>query len=410
LINMSEQPERRRYLSAAEAAAKLGVSTASLYAYVSRGHLRSEPDPKSPRASRYLASEVERLVQRKRARARPELAALEALDWGSPVLESRLTLIDGGRFYYRGVDALALAREARFEDVVRLLWEWESERAAPAATPTAPFLDALERLRDLPPVERLQALLPVAAAGDPGAFDTRPDAVAATGWRIVDLMTRVATGEVDSTGAVAERLARGWSVRARAARRLIDTALIACADHELNVSAFAVRVVASTRSTPYDAVLAGLAALRGPRHGGHTARVEALLDEAGSPEALPRTVSERTQRGEPVPGFGHPLYPAGDPRGELLFRAVEAGWPASPAAGFVEAAREAGRSLLGEHPTLDFGLVAVRRALGLPRGSALVLFALGRTAGWIAHAREQYALDALIRPRADYRGPRPDID
>jgi citrate synthase len=183
-------------------------------------------------------------------------------------------------------------------------------------------------------------------------------------------------------------------------------ALIACADHELNVSAFAVRVVASTRSSPYDAVTAGLAALRGPLHGGHTARVEALLDEAGSPERLGRTVRERVRRGKPVPGFGHPLYPDGDPRATLLFSAIAEAWPRSRDAAFARAAREAGRTLGGE-PTLDFGLVLLRRALRLPAGCALVLFALGRTAGWIAHAREQYAAGSLIRPRAVYRGPPP---
>jgi citrate synthase len=185
-------------------------------------------------------------------------------------------------------------------------------------------------------------------------------------------------------------------------------ALVSCADHELNVSAFAVRVVASTRTSPYDAVAAGLAALRGPLHGGHTARVEALLDEAKSPGALARTVRERIRRGESIPGFGHPLYPAGDPRGKLIFEAVEDGWPRSQAAGFQRAARYAGRSVLGDHPTIDFGLVVLRRALGLPAGSALVLFALGRTAGWIAHAKEQYALGSLIRPRAVYRGAPPE--
>src|SRR5690606_5194972 len=132
--------------------------------------------------------------------------------------------------------------------------------------------------------------------------------------------------------------------------------------------------------------------------------VEAFLDEAGSPDALARTIEARIRRGEPVPGFGHPLYPEGDPRARLLFSAVERTRPGSPEAAFARAARAAGGGLLGDQPTLDYGLVLLRRALGLPRGSALVLFALGRTAGWIAHAMEQYALEPLIRPRAAYVG------
>jgi citrate synthase len=405
---MSDASERRGYLSAAEAAARLGIRVASLYAYVSRGRIRSEPDPHNPRASRYLAADVERFLGRKQARSRPELAALTALDWGSPVLESSLTLIDSGRFYYRGRDALELARTSRFEDVVRLLWRWEGEPPSHEPDVSAACWSTLQRLRDLPAMERLQVVLPVAAAEDGAAFDTRAEAVGSTGWRILRLLAAAATlVRVDGGLPIADRLARGWKARSREASRLIDLALIACADHELNVSAFAVRVVASTKSSPYDAVAAGLAALRGPLHGGHTARVEALLDEAGTPTELLRTVQARVRRGESVPGFGHPLYPAGDPRADLLFSAVAEVWPRSAASGFAGAARAAGEKVLGAEPTVDFGLVLLRRALGLAEGSALVLFALGRTAGWIAHAIEQYQVSSLIRPRAVYRGPPP---
>jgi citrate synthase len=293
--------------------------------------------------------------------------------------------------------------------VVHLLWEWDPGGREPELAFPAECRKALDRLRDLPMMERVQAILPIAAAEDTGAFDTRAEAVNATGWRILGLLTGTVTLAPTLEGSgLASNLARGWNVRSREGRRLLDLALICCADHELNVSAFAVRVVASTRTSPYDAVAAGLAALRGPLHGGHTARVEALLDEAGSPEALVRTMRERIRRGEPIPGFGHPLYPEGDPRGTLLFEAVAEGWPGSEATGFLRAAREAGSSLVGDHPTLDFGLVVLRRALKLPAGSALVLFALGRTAGWIAHAKEQYALGTLIRPRAVYRGVPPE--
>lgn len=407
---MTKRPAGAQYLTAHEAAARLGISRASLYAYVSRGRLRSQPDPANPRASRYLASDVERLLGLKRVRGRPELAALEALDWGDPVLESSLTLIEGGRLYYRGRDAVRLAREATFEDAVHLLWGWDAERPPAWTGVPSPCAEALrDALAALPMVERMQAVLPLAAADDASAFDLRPDAVIAKGWRILELLAAAATLQLEGPQqGMADRLATGWGAAASGARRLLDTALVLCADHELNVSAFAVRVVASTRSSPFDAVQAGLAALRGPRHGGHTARVEALLDEARSPEALVRTVAERIRRGEAVPGFGHPLYPAGDPRAAVLFQAVEALAPTSAEAAFARAGLEAGRDLLGEPPTLDFALVTLRRALGLPLGAALAIFALGRTAGWIAHAMEQYALDALIRPRAAYRGPPPE--
>ena len=377
-------------MSATEAVGILGVTPASLYAYVSRGRLHAQPDPRDPRRSRYLAADVERLRDRKQARLHPDAAARKSLHWGIPILESSLTLIDDGRVFYRGHDAMALARNGQFEDVVRLLWECDAAPHA-ARPPASPALrTALARLDALPAIERLQAVLPIAAADDSSAFDVRPESVASTGWRILALLTAAATRQsLDRPAPIASSLATGWNVRARPGRRLLDMALILCADHELNVSAFAARVVASTGSSPYDVVGAGLGALKGPRHGGHTARVENFLDECGSPAGVRGALADRIRRGEPVPGFGHPLYPDGDPRARLLLETVEATWPDSKPTAYLRASRTAARALLGEHPTVDFALVILRRALALPPGSALVLFALGRTVGWLAHAMEQ---------------------
>jgi citrate synthase len=405
---MIKPANRSRYLTAREAAGFLGVTRASLYAYVSRGRIHAETDPRNPRSSRYLAIDVERLRDRKQARLHPDIAARKTLNWGIPVLESGLTLIDDGRLYYRGHDALMLARRSRFEDVVRLLWGWDANRKIPDAPKGPALRTALARVRALPRMERLQAILPIAAADDPAAFDIRPETVGATGWRILNLLARAATLQSGGPGtSVAALLATGWNVRTPPGSHLLEMGLTLCADHELNVSAFAARVVASTGSSPYDVVGAGLGALRGPRHGGHTARVESFLDECGSPAGVRRGLADRLRRGENVPGFGHPLYPDGDPRARLLFEEVETQWPDSKATAYLRATRTAGRVLLGEHPTLDFGLVMLRRALGLPRGSALIVFALGRTVGWIAHAMEQYAVEQLIRPRAAYTGPSP---
>ena len=303
---------------------------------------------------------------------------------------------------------MTLGQEATFEQVVRLLWTGAGALELPDSSIPAVCRDALTRLRALPVLERMQAILPIAAAGDSSAFDLRPELVAGTGWRILNLLTAAATLRTPTRPLpIASQLARGWGVPATAAVRVMDLALILCADHELNVSAFAVRVVASARSSPYDVVSAGLAAVRGPLHGGYTARIETLLDESGSAAGVRRAMTDRLRRGEAVPGFGHPLYPDGDPRAKALFAAVERVLPDSDATAWLGAIERAGQQLIGDHPTLDVGLVIVRRALGLPRGSALVLFALGRTAGWIAHAMEQYAADTLIRPRAAYVGPPP---
>jgi citrate synthase len=220
---------------------------------------------------------------------------------------------------------------------------------------------------------------------------------------------RVASRRATSRGrgATAAALAEAWSPgHPAAATRALEAALILCADHELNVSTFAARCAASAEATPWDAVAAGLATLRGRRHGGGSLRAEALLREAeaSSPTAA---VSERLRRGEPLPGFGHRLYPAGDPRGaELLAIAARL----APRSKWVTAAHrltEAVVDLLGDRPNLDLGLAVLCAALRLPPGSSIALFALGRTVGWVAHAREEYARERLIRPRARYVGPQP---
>jgi citrate synthase len=211
-------------------------------------------------------------------------------------------------------------------------------------------------------------------------------------------------------GRLAEVLSRHWAPRHAAAMRLLDAALILCADHELNVSAFTARCVASAGANPYEVVTAALAALRGRRHGGHTLHVAALLDEVAKPADAGRVLAERLRRDGALPGFGHALYPDGDPRGRALLALTAAACRRSRAVALAQAVAAEAEQLLGERPTLDFGLVVLSRALGLPRGAPLALFALGRTAGWIGHALEQYQLGQMIRPRARYVGVMPPVE
>jgi citrate synthase len=201
-------------------------------------------------------------------------------------------------------------------------------------------------------------------------------------------------------GALGERLARGWGRPSAAAD--VTAALVLCADHELNVSAFTARCVASADAPLESALLAALCALRGRRHGGMPKRVAGLAAEAGrdgAREAVARALREQGA----LPGFGHELYPDGDPRGaELLRRAAAA--REDPALAAVVALA---RAELGLEPTLDAGLVALARAHRLPEAAPFCLFALGRSAGWAAHAMEAAADARLIRPRSRYTGPRP---
>jgi citrate synthase len=404
-----------RYLTASEAAAALDISLATLYSYVSRGLLRSEQSAGDPRIRHYLREDVGRLLERKELRSDPAKAVAQSLRWGAPVLDSSLTLIDGGRIYYRGRDALELAQKSSVEEVAALLWTGDPEEAEglfQSNSEESPrwMKDLFKRSPQLGPVERCQLALPIRAAIDPRAYDLRPMAVARTGARILSLLvSSVRGGErgAGDSGPVDLRLQNAWSPRRKTVAAAIRAALILCADHELNVSAFTARCIASARATPYEVVSGALSALKGRRHGGHTFEVESLFLEAGRARSSRALLANRLRLGEGLPGFGHPLYPDGDPRAALLLsfaNTLGRGAVLKLAESLVEEARV----LTGEHPTLDFALVTLGHALGLPAESPLALFALGRTMGWIAHAIEQYAEDRLIRPRARYTGIKPE--
>ena len=402
-----------RFLTAQEAVAELGISLATLYAYASRGMLRSEAVPGDPRARRYPWADVQKLKEKKELRKDPEKAAPKALSWGAPVLESALTLVQDGRLYYRGRDVIELARNATVEEVAALLWTGDSADAGRLFQERPPVLPPWTKglfKEDLSPVERCQVALPLAGASDLAAWDLRPAAVAATGARILRFLAGVAAGRPPGRS-VAATLQQGWasdgSDRSDGIGP-ISAALILAADHELNVSAFTARCVASASANPYDVVSAGLAALKGARHGGHTERVEMLFREAGSASGARRALADHLRRGEEIPGFGQPLYPDGDPRGKALLDLASEIAPESPAVELARALAEAGRELIRERPTIDLGLVTLARALGLSECTPLALFALGRTIGWLGHAIEEYGLGRLIRPRAAYTGEPPE--
>lgn len=398
------------YLTAQEAADMLGVNVATLYAYVSRGRIQSEPTEGKTRARRYRREDVLTLLGRKEIRRNPSKAAEQALSFGTPVLASSLTLIDNGRLFYRGHDVMELARNRPFEEIATLLWTGEfATTSLFASDPTDAIwrqIDALEpRVQTFPTMARLQSLLPLIAALDLAAYDLT--AVPQTGVRILRLLTRIVTGK-RPFGSIASSLQQAWCPKQPETTALINMALILCADHELNVSSFTGRCVASAGSNPYAVVTAGLSALQGPKHGGHTARTAALLREVGQPEQAQQTVVERLQRGEHLSGFGHKLYPDGDPRGTLLLETLAQRFGGETAVLLAQALAKAVKKTINQDPTIDLALVVLAQTLKLPQDAPIVLFALGRTVGWLAHAIEQYRLPTLIRPRAKYLGKQPE--
>jgi citrate synthase len=427
-------------LTSRQAAARLGVKPETLYAYVSRGMLTRHAAPDG-RRSLFDRAEVERLAARNRRGGRA--AALEV------VVDTRLTLIDpDGALYYRGHDATVLARENTFEEVAELLWDEDEAREAAGAAAAAdgeggraeagagggaaapvggagdgedgrePWVVAggaavVAADAALAPrarlVDRMRAIVALAAAADPLRHDLRPPAVryAARGLisAMVDGLPRL------SEPADASIAARLWSrlssqPPSEAERRALNAALVLVADHELAISALAARVAASAWSDPYLVVLAGLSALGGPLHGGAPGAVERLLAGIATMQDVPAALGERLAAGELLPGFGHAVYRGRDPRADALLDLLRAAAP--PRLAIVEEVLRVAGRYGGPAPNVDLALGALANTLGLVGGAAEAIFAVARSAGLIAHALEEYPHRLRFRARAAYVGPAPE--
>jgi len=377
------------WLSAAEALERLRVRPQTLYAYVSRGRVRADPDPIDPRRSRYRASDIAALTVRKaRGRKAADVAA-HAIAWGEPVLSSAITTVADGRLFYRGRDAAVMAETETFEGVAR----WLRGGGGPVAWTRRASTPSGGSMR-----ERLFSVLAARGATDAPALGRDHASLADEAASLLDTVTDAVCGR-SLSGPIHERLGRYWDC-AHEDADLIRRAMVLLADHELNASTFAARVAASTGASLAAACLAGLAALSGPLHGGFPARVERLV-MAAEREGPREAVAARAGHWTRPPGFGHPLYPEGDPRSRALLSAFKL-----PQA--LMALRVAAQDATGDHDNVDFALVALSRRLALPPDAPFVLFAVARTAGWLAHAIEQVETGAIIRPRARYVGPAPE--
>jgi citrate synthase len=378
------------WMTTAEALHMLNVRAQTLYANVSRGKIRAKPDAADPRRSLYHRGDVLRMAERSNGRRKVETVAARTIEWGDPVLPSAISTVVDGRLWYRGRDAIELAASKSFEEVAGILWNSDaivietSAARRTAASVDSPLKASLVALAersasDLPSHGRAQAVLREEAGS-----------VVAT---LARAMLRVSAlrGEC----ALSERVADVW--KRPDAEDHIRRALVLLADHELNASTFATRVTISTGASLSAGVLAGLTTLTGPLHGGASASVRALVESAGhiGPQAAVRAW---LAQGRALPAFGHPLYPDGDVRATALLERLTVPPLYAELASWVEAAA-------GERPNVDFALAAMTEALDLPAHAPLTLFALGRCAGWLAHALEQAESGHLIRPRARYVGP-----
>jgi len=349
---------------------------------------------------------------------------------------SRICYLDGERgvLAYCGYDIHDLARSASFEEVCHLLWHGRlPTRAELGDLQTAlargrPLPEAVLRvMRSLPPgnlMDAVRTMVSVLAHHDPDAGDDSPAAAERKAVRLtaqtgtlVATLGRLAAGG----GPIAPDPVLGHAANflycltgdrpTRLAERAFDVALVLHADHELNASTFAARVAAATLTDLHSAVVAGVAALKGPLHGGANAEVMKLLTAIGEDaddDRVETTIRGMLERKVKVPGFGHRVYRTEDPRATHLRRmSQELGEQAGSTRWFeisrrIEAVMQ---EATGINANVDFYSASTYHTLGIVADLFTPIFVVSRVAGWTAHVLEQYANNRLIRPRADYIGP-----
>ncbi|WP_406441401.1 citrate synthase [Streptomyces sp. NBC_00631] len=402
-------PARR--LSTKETAELLGVKPETVYAYVSRGQLSSRREP-GGRASTFDAREVEALARRHRREA-----AGSPGSGGDLSVRTRITLIDRDRYFFRGVDATELAAHHSYEEVAEWLWTGRMTRGATLTAPEAGVavarraVDALSEHTS--PTDRLRVATIAAAAEDPLRFDLSEESVLGTARVLIP--TLVAALPVQrraghDDGPLAHRLWRRLTgiEPGDAALRVLDTALALLADHDLAASTLAVRVAASARAHAYAAVSAGLGVLEGALHGASSGLAHRMLLDVLDQGSAVTVIADELRAGRRIPGLGHRLYQGEDPRARALFALLEEVPRAEPA---LLAARDIVATTARHaplHANVDLALAVFTASCGMPATAGETIFAVARTAGWIAHALEEYGERPLrMRPSGHYIGPKP---
>ncbi|WP_405591841.1 citrate/2-methylcitrate synthase [Streptomyces sp. NBC_01190] len=420
-----------------EAARRLGVKPETLYAYVSRGLLGSRRAA-GGRGSTFDPAEVEALARRGRPAptepaggaggATPGSAeaaraaggaggATGGVAGGWARMRTGITLIDPDRYYFRGVDAVALAEAYAYEEIAEWLWTGVLRRGVRFTAPQQSLSAARRTAGSLPadcgPMDRLRVAVVAAATTDPLRFDLSQEAVLGSARALIPTLVDALPSVGRPPGGSGPLAARLWPKLTalppdEASLRVLDAALALLIDHDLAASTLAARVAASARAHPYAVVSAGLGALDGPLHGQASALAHRLLTEVLERGGAGPVVAEYLRAGQRIPGLGHGVYRAEDPRARLLFALlarVPAAEPALAAARDVVATTARHSPL---HANVDLALGVLSVSFGMPMEAGETVFAVSRTAGWIAHALEEYGERPLrMRPSGSYDGPRP---
>jgi citrate synthase len=329
-----------------------------------------------------------------------------------------ITLIDTDRYYFRGVDAVALAEAYAYEEVAEWLWTGVLRRGAHFTAPPQSLAAARKSVGSLPadcgPMNQLRVAVIAAATADPLRFDLSQEAVLGSARSLIPVLVDAlppAGRPHRGSGPLAWRL---WSRLTaepadEASLRVLDAALALLIDHDLAASTLAARVAASARAHPYAVVSAGLGALDGPLHGQASALAHRMLTEVLERGGAAPVVAEYLRAGQRIPGLGHRLYRGEDPRARLLFGLLDQVPAAAPALAAVRDVVATTARHTPLHANVDLALAALSVSRAMPAEAGETVFAVARTAGWIAHALEEYGERPLrMRPSGSYDGPRPD--
>ena len=388
------------WLTSAEAAARLGVKRATLYSYVSRGLLQRVVDSDG-RSSRFDPEEVDRLRSRANRRNEGEVGVL---------VSTGITQVADGELRVRGRNLIGLSAETRFEEAADWVWGADAEGQWPSRDNADSIVHNFQyQLPDTAPmIDRLRIAASVASATDPLRNDLSTASVRAVGRRVVNLMVNslplvAASREGDLAERLWCRLAPGRS-NARQ-RAVLNRALVLLLDHGLASSTLGVRVAVSVRADPYSAVAAGLGILGGRLHGAASAPVHQVFQDAvasGDPAGALGEAQGRTGR---TPGFGHSIYRRNDPRCSALMESVAGAWASHEHLPLVLTVQSLASERTDVPASVDFALGAMTFLAGMRPEAGEAVFAIARTAGWIAHALEEYDEDPLrFRFRARYIG------
>ena len=377
-----------QWISMTEACSLLGVQPQTIYAYVSRNKLEVMPDPADSRRSLYRAEDLEQLAKRKQAGRKRETLATNALFGAEPSISTALSTFHRGHPYYRGHAAVELARSATVEATAQLLWNAD----------TLPSFSSSTLPAHLPPGRAAAfAMLGALSASGLSTHGRMTHVLHAEAQQLVGQLAN-AFGARPGNQPLHQRFAKAWKQPAPVAE-LMRTAMVLLVDHELTSSAFATRIAASTGASLPACLLAGLTTLSGPLHGDASGRVQALFNEVERLGA-DQVIAHYLSAGLPLAGFGHHLYPDGDPRGAALLALFE---PPEVIQRFIDKVTQ----LTGLKPNIDAALAALVAHHRLPAESAFAMYATARSIGLLAHGLEQLGVSQVIRPRGRYVGPVP---